>query len=183
MMFETAFSILLSAAPSLYKLFTSDDKNDAVKELTTNVVTTAAKELGVPLNTKEDLLQEITKNPDAVIKLKELDNQYALRIEELKLESKKLDYENEQNQEGNVTTRWQSDNNADSRFAKLLRPGLTAYLILVVTLLAIIDGNIGSFSIKTQWVELFSYLCTTTVGGYFVLRTYEKRTGTSVWKN
>ena len=181
-MFETALSILLSTAPSLFKLFTSDDKSDAVKELTTNVVTTAAKELGVSLNTKEDLLQEITKNPDAVIKLKELDNQYALRIEELKLESKKLDYENDQKQEENVTTRWQSDNNADSRFAKLLRPVLTAYLILVVTLLAILDGNLGSFAIKENWVELFTTLCITTVSGYFVLRTYEKRTGTSVWK-
>ena len=181
-MFETALSILLSSAPALYKLFTSDDKSDAVKELTTNVVTTAAKELGVPLNTKEDLLQEITKNPDAVIKLKELDNQYALRIEELKLESKKLDYQNDQKQEENVTTRWQSDNSADSRFAKLLRPVLTAYLILVVTLLAILDGNLGSFTIKENWVELFTTLCITTVSGYFVLRTYEKRTGTSVWK-
>lgn len=181
-MFETALSILLSAAPSLFKLFTSEDKSDAVKELTTNVVTTAAKELGVSLNTKEDLLQEITKNPDAVIKLKELDNQYALRIEELKLESKKLDYQNEQNQEGNITNRWQSDNNSDSRFAKLLRPALTAYLVLIVTILAILDGNVGSFVIKEVWVSLFTLLCSTSVGGYFVLRTYEKRTGTSVWK-
>ena len=181
-MLGTALSILLSAAPSLYKLFTSDDKSDAVKELTTNVVKTAATKLGVTLNTKEDLLQEIAKNPNAVIKIKELDNHCALRIEELKLESKKLDYENEQNQEGNITNRWQSDNNSDSRFAKLLRPALTAYLVLIVTILAILDGNIGSFTIKEVWVSLFTLLCSTSVGGYFVLRTYEKRTGTSVWK-
>lgn len=181
-MLGTALSILLSAAPSLYKLFTSDDKSDAVKELTTNVVKTAATKLGVTLNTKEDLLQEIAKNPNAVIKIKELDNHYALRIEELKLESKKLDYKNEQNQEGNITNRWQSDNNSDSRFAKLLRPALTAYLVLIVTILAILDGNVGSFTIKEVWVSLFTLLCSTSVGGYFVLRTYEKRTGTSVWK-
>ena len=181
-MLGTALSILLSAAPSLYKLFTSDDKSDAVKELTTNVVKTAATKLGVTLNTKEDLLQEIAKNPNAVIKIKELDNHYALRIEELKLESKKLDYENEQNQEGNITERWKSDNSADSRFAKLLRPALTAYLVLIVTILAILDGNVGSFTIKEVWVSLFTLLCSTSVGGYFVLRTYEKRTSTSVWK-
>ncbi len=181
-MFTTALSILLSSAPALYKLFTSDDKSDAVKELTTNVVKTAATKLGVTLNTKEDLLQEIAKNPNAVIKIKELDNHYALRIEELKLESKKLDYENEQNQEGNITERWKSDNSADSRFAKLLRPALTAYLVLIVTILAILDGNVGSFTIKEVWVSLFTLLCSTSVGGYFVLRTYEKRTSTSVWK-
>lgn len=182
MMLGTALSILLSTAPSLYKLFTSDDKSDAVKELTTNVVKTAAKEFGVSLSSKEDLLNEITKNPDAVIKLKELDNAFYLRIEELKLEDKKLDYDHEQKQEENITSRWLGDNNADSRFAKLLRPVLTAYLILIVTLLAISDGNIGTFTIKENWVELFTTLCITTVSGYFVLRTYEKRTGTSVWK-
>jgi hypothetical protein len=84
----------------------------------------------------------LLKNPDVVVKLKELENHYALRIEELKLEDKKLDYENEQNQEDNRTKRWESDNNSDSRFAKLLRPALTAYLVLIVTILAILDGNV-----------------------------------------
>lgn len=182
MMLTTALSILLSVAPSLYKLFTSDDKSEAVKDLTKNVVTTAAKEFGVELNSKDDLLAEIIKNPDAVLKLKELDNQYALKIEELKIEDKKLDYENEQKQEENRTDRWKSDNSTDSRFAKLLRPGLTAYLVFVVTLLAILDGNFQGFNVKQIWVELFTYLCSSTVGGYFVLRTYEKRTGTSIWK-
>lgn len=177
-----ALSILLNSAPSLYKLFTSDDKSEATKELTKNVVTSAAKEFGIELNSKDDFLNEIVKNPDAVLKLKELDNQYSLKIEELRLEDKKLDYEHEQKQEDARTKRWQSDNSADSRFAKLLRPGLTAYLIFVVTLLAICDGNVGEFNIKEHWVELFTTLCTTTVSGYFILRTYEKRTGTSIWK-
>lgn len=181
-MFATALSILLSSAPALYKLFTSDDKSEATKELTMNVVKTAATKLGVPLNTKEDLLQEIAKNPDVVVKLKELENHYALRIEELKLEDKKLDYENEQKEEDSKTKRWESDNNSDSRFAKLLRPAITVYCLLIVTILAVCDGNVGSFTIKEVWTTLFVALCLTTINGYFVLRTYEKRTGTSVWK-
>ena len=181
-MIGTALSILLSAAPSLYKLFTQDDKSEAAIELTKNVVTTAAKEFGVELNSKDDLLQEIAKNPEAVLKLKELENQYALRIEELKFENKKLEYEHENTQEQDRTDRWVSDNNGDSRFAKLLRPGLTVYFALVVTLLAITDGNIGNFTIKEVWTTLFVTLCLTTINGYFMLRTYEKRTGTSVWK-
>ena len=181
-MFATALSILLSSAPALYKLFTSDDKSEATKELTKSVVESAAKEFGVSLSSKEDFLSEITKNPVAVLKLKELENQFAIRIEELQLENKKLDFDNEQKQEENRTERWKSDNSADSRFAKLLRPGLTAYLVLIVTILAILDGNVGSFTIKEVWVSLFTLLCSSSVGGYFVLRTYEKRTGTSVWK-
>ena len=181
-MLGIGLSLLLNAAPSIYKLFTSDDKTEAVKDLTKNVLTSASNLIGVKVETKDDLVKQLGENPELVIVLKKIDNEFAIKIEELKLESKKLDYENEKNQEENITERWKSDNSADSRFAKLLRPGLTAYLIIVATIFAIIDGNMASFNIKTQWIELFTYLCTTTIGGYFILRTFEKRTGTSVWK-
>lgn len=181
-MLELGLSLLLNAAPSIYKLFTSDDKTEAVKDLTKNVLTGASNLIGVDLKTKDDLVKHLGENPELVITLKKIDNEYAMKIEELKLESKKLDYENEQKQEENRTKRWESDNNSDSRFAKLLRPVLTAYLVLIVTILAILDGNIEGFNIKDVWVTLFTSLCLTAVGGYFVLRTYEKRTGTSVWK-
>lgn len=181
-MLGIGLSLLLNAAPSIYKLFTSDDKTEAVKDLTKNVLTSATNLIGVKVETKDDLVKQLGEKPELVIVLKKIDNEFAIKIEELKLESKKLDYENEKNQEENITERWKSDNSADSRFAKLLRPGLTAYLIIVATIFAIIDGNMASFNIKTQWIELFSYLCTTTIGGYFILRTFEKRTGTSVWK-
>lgn len=181
-MLSLGLQLLLAAAPNIYKLFTSDDKTEAVKDLTKNVIQNVGKEFGVDFESKDDVAKYLEKNPEAVIKLKELENQYALRIEELKLEDKKLDYEYEQKQEENRTERWKSDNSADSRFAKLLRPGLTVYCILVVTVLAILDGNVGSFNIKEVWTTLFVALCLTTVNGYFVLRTYEKRTGTSIWK-
>ncbi len=182
MMFSLGLSLLLGAAPALYKLFTSDDKSEAAHELTSKVLEGASDLIGVDLKTKDDLVKHLGENPELVIALKKLDNEYALRIEELKLENKKLELEHEQKQEENITSRWQSDNSADGRFAKLLRPILTAYLVLVVTLLALFDGNIGAFTIKNIWVELFTTLCITTVSGYFILRTYEKRTGTSVWK-
>ncbi len=180
-MLGLGLNLLLNAAPSIYKLFTSDDKTEAVKDLTKNVLTSASNLIGVNVETKDDLVKHLGENPELIIALKKLDNEYAIRIEELKLEDKKLDYENGQKQEENVTTRWQSDNNADSRFAKLLRPALTAYLVLIITILAILDGNVGAFEIKEVWVTLFTSLCMTAVGGYFVLRTYEKRTGTSKW--
>ena len=181
-MLNLGLQLLLSAAPSIYKLFTSDDKTEAVKDLTKNVLESTSNLIGVDLKTKDDLVKHLAENPELTIALKKIDNEFAIKIEELKIESKKLDYDNEQKQEENITERWKSDNSADSRFAKLLRPALTAYLVLIVTILAILDGNVGSFTIKEVWVSLFATLCGTAVGGYFVLRTYEKRTGTSVWK-
>ncbi|BAK73750.1 MAG: hypothetical protein AB7U51_04265 [Arcobacter sp.] len=181
-MLSLGLQLLLAAAPNIYKLFTSDDKTEAVKDLTKNVIQNVGKEFGVDFESKDDVVKYVEQNPETVVKLKELETQYAIRIEELKLEDKKLDYANEQKQEENITERWKSDNSADSRFAKLLRPVLTAYLVAIVTLLAIFDGNIGNFTIKEHWVELFTTLCITTVSGYFVLRSYEKRTGTSIWK-
>jgi len=52
-MVTTALSLLLSSAPSIYKLFTSDDKTGAVKDLTATVVKGAAKEFGINLESKE----------------------------------------------------------------------------------------------------------------------------------
>lgn len=181
-MLSLGLQLLLAAAPGIYKLFTSDDKSEAIKDLTKNVVNTAGEKLGIDFKDKDDLVKHIQENPQTIIELKKLEHDYSISIEKLKLEDKKLDYEHENTQEQNRTERWKSDNSADSRFAKLLRPGLTAYLVLVVTILAILDGNVGSFQIKEVWVSLFATLCGTAVGGYFVLRTYEKRTGTSVWK-
>lgn len=181
-MIGLGLNLLLNAAPSIYKLFNSDDKSTAVKELTSSVVKSAAGSLGIELNDKKELIDHLENNPEVVVQLKELEYKYSLDIQKLELEDKKLDYEQEVKQEENRTNRWQSDNSTDSRFAKLIRPGLTAYLVFVVTLLAVFDGNVGSFTIKEVWVTLFTSLCITSVSGYFVLRTYEKRTNTSVWK-
>ena len=82
-----------------------------------------------------------------------------------------------------VTNRWESDNKIGSKFAKLIRPMLVTYLVLIATTLALLDGNIAGFTIKSVWVDLFSNLAFLSVTAYFGLRTYEKRTGTSVWKN
>ena len=122
-------SALLAAAPSIQKLFTSDDKDEAVKDLTGQVVKSAADALGITATKKEDILDHISANPEAVYKLKKLEQDFELRIKELDLKELEI-------KEQNVTDRWKSDNNSDSRFAKLLRPGITAFLVLVITVLA-----------------------------------------------
>lgn len=138
--------------------------------------------LGIDLDEKTLTPEDKQKIMDSQIEIMKIDFEKLKLESESQLKNKELDYTQETKQEENITNRWESDNNGDSRFAKLLRPVLTAYLIIIVTLLALLDGNIKDFSIKEQWVELFTILCLAAVNGYFVLRTYEKRTGTSVWK-
>lgn len=137
---------------------------------------------GIDLDAKELTPEDKQKILDNEFKIKFLNfDELKLKLES-KLEGKRINNEHEQKAEENITNRWTSDNNADSRFAKLLRPVLTAYLVFIVTVLSLLDGNVQGFNIKDVWVTLFTSLCMTAVGGYFVLRTYEKRTGTSVWK-
>jgi hypothetical protein len=166
---------LLAAAPSIYKLFTSDDKDEAVKDLTGQVIKSAAGALGSKATTKDEIMTHISSNPEDVYKLKKLEQDFELKIKELNLKEMEI-------QEQNITDRWKSDNKSDSRFAKLLRPGITAFLELVITILALLDGNAGEFTIKEHWVTLFTSLTLTAVGGYFTLRTFEKKSGTSNWK-
>ena len=83
--------------------------------------------------------------------------------------------------ENETTDRWESDANSDSRIAKMTRPILVMYLIIAVTILALLDGNYDNFIIKNSWIDLFTTLSITALGGYFTLRTYEKRTGTNKW--
>lgn len=100
-----------------------------------------------------------------------------VRIRELDFKELELEYNQRNTEEIEKTKRWESDNKSEGSFNKNVRPALVVYLVFVCTLLAIIDGNIGEFTIKEQWVILFTSLTITAVGGYFTLRTYEKRNG------
>lgn len=71
----------ISAIPSLIDLFTGDDKSEAVK----NLAKTAGKALGIEDASPQDVMSELAKDPEAYVKLKEVENE-AKRIqnEELK---------------------------------------------------------------------------------------------------
>lgn len=70
----------LSAIPSLINLFTSDNKTDAVIDLANK----AGELLGVEDKSPESIVKHLESNPDAVIKLKELE------VEAQKLENEHL---------------------------------------------------------------------------------------------
>lgn len=87
---------LIAAAPSIYKLFTSDDKDEAIKDLTGQVVKSAADALGIEATRKEEIVEYVSANPEAAYKLKKLEQDFELRIKELDLESSKLQLQDKQ---------------------------------------------------------------------------------------
>jgi len=74
--------------------------------------------------------------------------------------------------EQEITKRWVSDN--EHFLTRLVRPLVLIYLLLVLTIMAFMDGNIGNFHIATAYIPLFQALAVTAVGGYFVVRTFDK---------
>lgn len=157
---------LLGMGIGFVKDLIMDNGEDLVKEGIKSVT-------GIDLNKKKP--QDLT--PQEIQKI----NDYKIEIQKLDFQKMKLEIEAKQKSEKEISNRWDSDNKSDNRIAKLTRPMLVIYLIIFVSLMAIADGNISEFSIKEHWASLFTTLCVTALGGYFTLRTYEKRTKTSKW--
>ena len=74
---------VLSALPSLFKLFDSDERADGVKELTNVAVSQISDKLGVKLESKKDVLDHLNAKPEDIVKLRELDSEYKMAIEQL----------------------------------------------------------------------------------------------------
>lgn len=80
--------------------------------------------------------------------------------------------------EAELTKRLEADMKSDSKLAKNVRPGALIFLLAVVALLALTDGNIKFdgyvFNIKTEYITLFRSLLMTAFGFYFGGRSLEK---------
>lgn len=77
-----------------------------------------------------------------------------------------------------VTKRHASDMQSDDMWSKRIRPMTLMYLLVVVSVLAVTDGNIVwgeyQFHIKAEYVGLFETLLATAFGFYFGSRGIEK---------
>lgn len=73
-----------------------------------------------------------------------------------------------------VSKRWESDMVSDSWLSKNIRPLILAFLVFVVTILAIIDSTTSGFEVKDHWISLFSTILSTVVIAYFGSRGSEK---------
>ena len=93
----------------------------------------------------------------------------------------KMEYERLQNefliqQEQQVSDRWKYDMSSDSWLSKNVRPLTVSALILFLFLLIFLDALEIKFVVKESWITLYETILITAIGGYFVVRSVDKKT-------
>ena len=74
-----------------------------------------------------------------------------------------------------VTKRWSSDMTSDSWLSKNIRPIVLAWLVIFVSLFAVVDSIESiDFTVEAAWITLFSTLLVTVIVSYFGSRGVEK---------
>ena len=93
--------------------------------------------------------------------------QFEKEMEEIFIKAE-LDLEKE------ITSRHANDMASDSWLSKNIRPMLTIFSLILYTLFAVMDGNIGEFNIANQYVDLLGQIVIMSLGFYFTSRGIEK---------
>lgn len=93
---------------------------------------------------------------------------------EAQRDAHKMELDADAKVEDEVTKRWQADMSGDDPWAKKVRPLSLVYMLVVVTALAVMDGNAWGFAVKEVYVELFQALLLLAFGAYFGSRGLEK---------
>tara|TARA_R110000765_G_scaffold93781_3_gene176750 strand:- start:170 stop:676 length:507 start_codon:yes stop_codon:yes gene_type:complete len=108
-------------------------------------------------------------NPEAPIILNEL----TLKMAAIEVELAKIELEEFTVAQVNTTKRWEADMHSDSWLSKNIRPLGMSWVLVMTTVLLILAW----FKVETPEVVLmmFGGLATSITGGYYVLRTVEKR--------
>lgn len=103
-------------------------------------------------------------SPEQKTEALKLANEHEIELEKLQVEFEKT-----------VTDRWKSDNESDNTWAKITRPITMLYLLLLVSVIAIMDSiETISFEVKPAYVSLFETLLVTVVIAFFGSRGVEK---------
>ncbi len=89
---------------------------------------------------------------------------------EMKLEQIKI----AQEQEGEITKRWLSDN--ENIITRLVRPISFCFILILFGAIVLTDGNVGEFKINEAYVPVIETLLVTMVISYFGSRGLEKVT-------
>jgi len=77
--------------------------------------------------------------------------------------------------EQEITKRWQADSLTDSWLSKNIRPLTLAVVITFLVLMTFFEG-FGISSVNERWIGLWELVSVTVIGGYFAVRTVDKRT-------
>lgn len=92
----------------------------------------------------------------------------AQRIHALKL------LESDVKEQEEITKRWVSDNQTNSKLTKNIRPLTLAFLTVSLVVLIILDSSNQGFTIEGAWIDLLKSLLLTVFVAYFGGRSYEK---------
>ena len=77
--------------------------------------------------------------------------------------------------ESEITKRWQADSLTDSWLSKNVRP-LTLICVMTFLILMTFFEGFGISSINERWIGLWELVSITVIGGYFAVRSVDKRT-------
>jgi len=77
--------------------------------------------------------------------------------------------------EAEITKRWESDSLTDSWLSKNVRPLTLATVMIFLVLMTFFEG-FGISSINERWIGLWEMVSVTVIGGYFAVRSVDKRT-------
>jgi hypothetical protein len=77
--------------------------------------------------------------------------------------------------EAEITKRWEADSLTDSWLSKNVRPLTLATVIIFLVLMTFFEG-FGISSINERWIGLWEMVSVTVIGGYFAVRSVDKRT-------
>lgn len=77
--------------------------------------------------------------------------------------------------ENEITKRWQADSLTDSWLSKNVRPLTLAAVMTFLILMTFFEG-FGISSVNERWIGLWELVSVTVIGGYFAVRTVDKRT-------
>jgi hypothetical protein len=76
--------------------------------------------------------------------------------------------------EAEISKRWSSDMTSDSWLSKNVRPLTLIVVITFLVFMTFFDG-LGWVDVNESWISLWNMLSITVVGGYFAVRTLDKR--------
>jgi len=76
--------------------------------------------------------------------------------------------------EAEISSRWSADMSSDSWLSKNVRPLTLVVVVSFLVFMTFFDG-MGWVQVDSAWINLWNMLSVTVVGGYFAVRTIDKR--------
>ena len=76
--------------------------------------------------------------------------------------------------EQEISKRWESDMLSDSWLSKNVRPLTLATIVIFLVIMTFFEG-FGISNVSDRWIGLWEMVSVTVIGGYFAVRSVDKR--------